>query len=86
MLRTNGEGHVRDAGGKMSERERSLENRAVHDKDEQLLRKLRETLKLKDDEKIPDEVADKLQDAVKTAKKEKEKEKEKQKEKEKKAK
>jgi len=68
MLRAS-ESHVRDAGGAMSDREKSLENKAAHDRDEQLLRKLRDTLKLKEHEKIPDDVADKLTEVAKKAKK-----------------
>ncbi len=38
---------VREGGGKMSDREKTLENKAVADRDAELMRKLRDSLKLK---------------------------------------
>ena len=52
-----GQQHVRDAGGSMAERERNVENKAVRDKDMELLNRLRESLKLSPNEHIPEEVS-----------------------------
>jgi len=49
----------------MSEHERDIENKAIREKDAELLRKLRESLKLKPDEPIPDNIAEKLKASIK---------------------
>jgi len=63
------DGHVRDSVGGLSDLEKNIENKAVKDRDAELLKKLRDSLKLKPHEAIPDNVAEKLQDTVKKDKK-----------------
>jgi len=64
-------GEVADGGGKFAARERAFENKAVHEKDAELLKKLRATLALEDNEAIPDNVVQKVVEEAKPLKREK---------------
>jgi len=59
MLRA---GDVLPGGGAYAEKERAQENFAVSQKDAELLKKLRETLKLQEGESIPSSVVETLQE------------------------
>jgi len=56
-------GEVRAGGGAYAEKERTQENFAVTQKDAELLKKLRETLKLEEGAPIPPSIVEQLHEA-----------------------
>jgi len=47
-------GQVKDAGGSFADRESSLEEKALRQHDQDVLRRLRESLKLQENQRLPD--------------------------------